>query len=156
MEAFTPRSMEIVVAMLALLAATLVAAFAVGHLRRVALARALAWSLVIAAAVSAERITRLDAVGARMLAICAVTLIAMKGVVSVEHRAQGGAPLSARQWLLFAAWPGMRPALFLPPTSPANASEPSGAGALLVRGVVRLAIGAALLGLARAAWILTG
>ena len=150
MSAYTPHSLTIVGMLLALLAATLLAAFAVSRIRQVKIARVLAWIAVTAAAATAERLTAQDPVGVRMLAICAVTLIGMKGVVTVEYQALGGRALPMRNWLLFAAWPGMKPELF------ETLGEPvAGAGALLKSGLIRLALGGVCFGLARAAWLAT-
>src|SRR6185503_11867220 len=152
MRAFTPSSPAVVGILAGLLLATLLAGFALTRLRRIGLARALAWALVIGAAFVAERIVRDEAAGVRMLAICAVTLFAMKGVVSVEDQAQGGARLAPAPWFAFAAgWPGMRPQLFQRLGGPDARSRE-----LLRRGLVRLALGALLVGLARLAWIGSG
>src|SRR5262245_43476805 len=148
LDRYLPGSLITLGALVALLAATSLAAFAVGRVRRAGVARALAWAIVVAAALAAERLTTADPTGARMLAICAVTLAAMKGVVVVEHRASGGAALPARASALFAAWPGMRPHGFASLGAPLD-----GSGALVRRGLARLAAGLALLGLARVAWI---
>src|SRR5262249_2889117 len=63
-----------------------------------------------------------------------------------------GHPLPPGSWLGFVfAWPGMNPGLF------ASRQEPlPGAAPLVRRGLVELAIGAALLASARPVWLATG
>jgi hypothetical protein len=150
--AYTPHSASAAWEVIALLFATLLSGFLLTRLRRAGLARALAWILVLGASTGAERLTAAEPKGVRMLAICAVTLVAMKGIVTVEHQAQGGQRLAAWSWFAFAAcWPGMRPPLF-----DNLGARIEGGGPLIVKGVVRLVLGAALIGLSRLAVIETG
>jgi hypothetical protein len=148
MSAFTPTSFGVVAAVIGALAAVLAAGFAITRVRSIPLARGLAWSLVIGAVVLAELLTAAEPAGVRMVAIIGLLLYAMKPVVAVES----GTRLSALRWLAFAAlWPGMRPALFAK-TSPAARS---GAAELMVDGLVRMALGAALIALGRFVWSTT-
>lgn len=135
---------------LACAGAAMVAVLGLGHaitrLRRPALARALAWALVAAGLAAVLLGCRGEPPLFRMLAICGVVLFAMKAVVAVEDAARHDRRLGAVSWFAWAAaWPGMRPELFLDiPWRPLP-----GAAALLRKGAVRLALGAALLVVAR-------
>jgi alginate O-acetyltransferase complex protein AlgI len=133
----------------AVLAGTLVAAFAISRTRSVARGRPAAWLLVVGATAGVERLCAAEPPGFRMMAIIATLLYAMKAVVSVEARAGGHERLSPARWLAFAAlWPGMRPAAF---AGLGHKALP-GAGALVVMGLKRMALGAALVLLARLVW----
>ena len=162
MSAFVPSGPEVVGWGVALLAATLVLGFAVISIRPPAAARWAAGGVALTAATAAERQTAGEPAGFRMLAILGTLLYGMKAVVAVEGAADGGGEAAAERgrdgaasparlglaaWLGFAAlWPGMRPALFA-----RRAAHPlPGAGALLGRGLVRLAAGALLVAAARA------
>jgi alginate O-acetyltransferase complex protein AlgI len=142
----------VVAVITALLVFTLLTGFVLTRLRPGPLPRALGWILVLGAAGGAERLSANEPAGVRMLAICAVTLWAMKGIVTIEHQIQRGERLPAIAWFAFAAgWPGMRPVLF------ASMGKPvSGAGDLLLRGALRLGLGAALIGLAHLSLRATG
>jgi alginate O-acetyltransferase complex protein AlgI len=88
-----------------------------------------------------------------MLAIITALLFAMKAVVGVESRADGGPRLTPGQWLAFAAgWFGMRPAPFTRLGKPAL----PGAGRLVWFGVKRVLVGAAFLVLAFLIWTDSG
>lgn len=137
----------------AVVASTLLAAFAASRLRPSPAARGAAWLLALGATAVVERLTLGEPAGFRMLAIIGTLLYGMKAVVSLESTATGEPPLSVGRWLAFAAlWPGMRPGLF----STCGGPRLPGAGALALRGLVRMAIGALLLVLARLAWAETG
>jgi len=149
MSAFTPTAAGVVWTLVAALAAVLVLGFAITRVRSLAGARVLAWTLAIGAAVFAERVTAAEPAGVRMLAIIGLLLYALKAVVAIESDVR----LSPVRWLAFAAlWPGMRPSLFA--KMPSAARE--GAAALMLMGLVRIGIGAALIALGRLAWTATG
>jgi len=111
-----------------------------------------AWVLTVTACVAAERLTADEPAGVRMIAIILATLLSLKGVVGVASQAGGDARLPARAWFPFAlGWFGMRPAVFV-----AYPGKPrAGAAALAALGMRRLAAGAILIAVARAAWVLT-
>ena len=153
MSAYLPTAVTALWPLAAILAATLAAGLAISRRPGQAVPRAAAWSLVAASTTLVERLTAEEPAGLRMLALIGTLLYAMKAVVSVDGTETGRPPLSPWRWLGFAAlWPGMRPGPF------ASAGGPPlpGADELLKRGVVRLALGAALVALARVAWETTG
>lgn len=153
LDAYVPGSAAAVLAVVFLMAATLLAALGLSRLVLSGPVRAAAWLLAFGATAAAEGLTRGDPPGFRMLAIIGVLLFAMKGVVSVEATAAGEPRLDVRRWLAFAAlWPGMRPGLF----STCGGPRLPGAEPLLGRGVGRMLAGALLFGLARLAWAATG
>jgi alginate O-acetyltransferase complex protein AlgI len=138
--------------MAAVLLGTLLAGLGIARMPRGAPARAAAWALVLVSVTAAERLCADEPAGFRMLALIGTLLYAMKAVVSVDGM-DGRPPLASWRWLAFAAlWPGMRPAPF------ARAGGPPLPGAfdLVRRGLVRLALGLALMVAARAAWTRTG
>jgi alginate O-acetyltransferase complex protein AlgI len=101
------------------------------------------------AVAGAERVCRDEPPGFRMLAVIGALLYAMKAVVGVEAREDDGTRLSLPQWLAFAVmWSGMRPSLF----RKLGQAPLSGWERLALSGALRLAAGAALVGLARLAW----
>jgi alginate O-acetyltransferase complex protein AlgI len=133
----------------AVLALVLLLGFAITRIPSPRWGRLAAWLLVVSATAGAERLTAVEPAGFRMLAIIGVLLYAMKAVVGVESRADGGPRLAAGQWLAFAAgWFGMRPAPFARLGSPAL----PGAGPLVWFGVKRMLVGAAFLVLASLIW----
>ena len=73
----------------------------------------------------------------RMLVLIAVTFVTMKVVVT----AMSGTRLTLGQWLAFAGWFGMRPALFT--------RRGAGEAAPVARGLLAIAAGVALLAIAR-------
>jgi alginate O-acetyltransferase complex protein AlgI len=151
MQAFAASDHAIASAGAAMLA-VLVVGFAVTRLR-LAWARPLAWLSVIAGFTAVLRTADDEPPLFRMLAICGVVLFAMKGVVAVEDAARRDRRPGAAAWLAWAAaWPGMRPDLFL-----AFPSRPlPGGAALLAKGAIRLLCGAALLACARLSFAATG
>jgi hypothetical protein len=147
--AYLPHAATTVWLLAALLAATLLLGFASTRIPSPGWGRLAAWLLVVSATVGADRLCAAEGAGFRMLALIGVLLYAMKAVVGVEARADGGPRLTAVQWLAFAAgWFGMRPALFARLGSPAL----PGAGGLIRLGVKRLLAGAAFLVLALVIW----
>ncbi len=150
MSAYVPSSAQVMVVLGALLASALIAGFALGRLRPVRAARAMAWLLLLGGTVGLERLSAREAPGFRMLALISFALLAMKAIVLVEDQARGSAPLPFARWLEFACgWPGMQPHLFAAPRS----ADLPGASTLLVRGAAHFAIGVALLGVARLSWV---
>jgi alginate O-acetyltransferase complex protein AlgI len=146
MSAYLPSEPAIAALLGAILVGLLLAGFLIGRLPPGGLARGAAWALVVAGTVGAERLSANEPAGVRMLAIIGALLFAMKVVVTVEARGDGGPTLRAWQWFAFAAaWPGMRPNIF----ASAGGQPLSDAGALLGRGAVRLFAGVGLVG---AAW----
>jgi hypothetical protein len=112
-------------------------------------ARTLAWLLTVGGTAGMERLCADEPAGVRMLALIAALLFGMKAIVGVESRIAGEAALSPVQWLLFAAaWPGMRPAIFRTLGGPPLRDS----WATLLKGVVHLVIGAALIALAACVW----
>jgi len=112
--------------------------------------RAASWLMVCGLTGAVERFCSDQPGGFRMLAICGVLLIAMKAVVSVEAIAAGQAPVAPLRWLAFAVlWPGMDVTRF-GPCPPSTRPLP-----LMRMGLTRIAIGIALLGTARLAWVAT-
>jgi alginate O-acetyltransferase complex protein AlgI len=110
---YTPHDPVTLLAVGVVLVGTLLAGLALGRLPPRWYTRLLAWLLVIGVTVGVERLCRDEPAGVRMLAIIGALLYAMKGVVSVEARADGIPVPAAWHWLGFAAlWPGMRPAPF--------------------------------------------
>jgi len=151
--AYLPASAQVIWAMAAVLAGTLLAGLRISRMARRAPARAAAWALVVASVALAERLCAHEPAGFRMLALIATLLYAMKAVVSVDGREPGRAPLAAWRWLAFAAlWPGMRPL----PFAGARDGPLPGAAALLKRGLARLVLGLALVAVAHLAWTRTG
>lgn len=153
MSAYLPRSATATLGTLAILAVVLSLGYLVTRVRPAGAARLAAWSLVVAAVAGVERLDARESAGVRMLAIIGALLFAMKAVVAVEAQAAGGRRLGWGRWLGFAAlWPGMRP----DPYARAAAGPLPGSGQLLGMGLARLAAGAALVALARLAWVGTG
>ncbi len=149
MSAYWPHHAGSVWGTVALLAATLLEGYAVSRIRRVRVARLIAWTAVVAVVAGVERLNAREPPGVRMLAIIGALLYAMKGVVAVEAAAQGAPALTAGRWLGFAAlWPGMRPG----PFARVGASPQAGAGRLAAGGLARGAAGLALIASARMAW----
>lgn len=151
--AYLPTGLPVVALAALILLATVLGNLAIEHVRSVRLARAAAWGLVVATVVVVERLCRDQPGGFRMLALIGVGLWAMKAVVLVEARAAGQRPLTRARWLGFiCGWPGMQPRLF----AESAARRPQEAGRLFALGLRRLALGLALVGLARVVWLATG
>lgn len=141
-------SPEIVAALAALIAVTIGGGFLLTR-RRLPGGPLAAWTLLVAAVVVAERLTRAEPVGLRMLAICGALLFGFKAVVGTVHLASTGKPLPPGRWLAFTlAWPGMNPATFAAPLAP----HPDGAD-LVRRGLLRLTAGGLFVFAARFVWI---
>jgi len=144
MSSYVPASPTVVATILGLLLLLLLA----GRL----LTRATAWILLFAGTAAVERLTASEPSGVRMLALIAFAMLALKCLVVAEERASGMEPLRFRAWLEFAAgWLGMQPRLFARP----RRGPLPGSRALLARGAIHLAIGAALVLAARLAWTAT-
>jgi alginate O-acetyltransferase complex protein AlgI len=133
------------------LVVTLLTGLALARWDRVRRARAAAWGLLVLATVGTERLCAQAPPGFRMLAIIGALFLGMKALVSVEARAAGEPGPSPRLWLAFALlWPGMRPVLF---AKRSHVSLPD-AGGLIRKGAERIALGVALVLLARLTWLL--
>ncbi len=144
MEAYLPTGLPTVLAVAGAVLAALAGVLAAGRARRATLGRALAWGVVAGGVLFVDRATSAEPTGFRMLALCSVVLVAMKGVVAVESEAR----LPLGRALAFALlWVGMNPRAF---SEPSGRPRP-GAGGLILRGLVRMAIGAAFVAAARAA-----
>lgn len=147
---YWPVNPEAIAATLALLAAELLAGYALTAVPRASLARAAAWGLVAASSIVIERLTAAEPAGFRMLAIVAAVLYGMKSVVCIEAQAAGESRLSFTRYLAFALlWFGMRPSVFAR-ASKSDRSDGNLAGELLHRGYQRLLLG---MGFLAAAWI---
>ncbi len=141
-----PLSLSIVALVLV---ATLLGGLAFDRLPQRRPARLLAWFLTIAATFGVERICRHEPAGIRMLAVIGTLLYGMKGVVTLEARAEGMPMLPAWKWLGFAsAWPGMRPSIF----ANAGQARQSGAWSLIGMGCRLGGLGFAFAVFAWALW----
>jgi Membrane bound O-acyl transferase family len=107
-------------------------------------ARIVAWSLILLTTVFATQITANEPALYRMLAIVSLQLLSMKCIVMVETYT-GKPKLNVVQWLAFSAWFGMRPVLFEQLFSRALTNVKS----IVIKGLVRVAIGFALLFLSK-------
>jgi alginate O-acetyltransferase complex protein AlgI len=133
----------------ALLAGVLLAGLLVTRLPPRWYARALAWVLTVGGTAGVERLCAGEPAGVRMLALIGALLFGMKTIVGVESVIGGEPRLTAWQWLLFAAlWPGMRPAIF----RGLGGGVLRDSGSILLKGIVHLLIGAALIALAACVW----
>lgn len=111
--------------------------------------RLLAWLITLGVTAGVERLTREEPAGLRMLALIATLLYGMKGVISLEARAEGSPPLPPARWLGFAAlWPGMRPS----PFAQRNPGPQPGGWELLGWGLRLGFLGLSLGGLAALTW----
>lgn len=150
MPAYVPSGAPVLIALAALLALLLAATFALMRRAPDAAGRPIAWLVLVAGVFAAHELCRDEPPGFRMLALIAAGLLGMKGIVLVEERRRGLAPLPFARWLGFTvAWLGMQPRLF---ARPRTTGALPGARALLARGLVRIASGAVLVALARLAW----
>jgi alginate O-acetyltransferase complex protein AlgI len=110
--------------------------------------RAAGWTVLLAGTAGVDRLGASSPPLARMLALIAFALLAMKAIVVNEERARGMPPLPLGRALAFSlAWLGMRPRVF---ASRAKAPLP-GAADLLRRGARSLLLGGALVLAARVA-----
>ena len=151
MPAYVPSGAPVLVALALLLTLLLANTFALMRRAPDAAGRPLAWVMLVAGVWAAHEFCRDQPPGFRMLALIAAGLLGMKGIVLVEERRRGLAPLPFARWLGFtAAWPGMQPRLFARRAAPGALP---GTRALLARGLVRIACGAVLVALARLAWV---
>jgi len=148
MNGYAPSSPRVVLELATLVVATIACGLALTR-RHLPGGRIAAWVALLAAVFTAERLTREEPGGLRMLAICAALLFGFKAVVGTVHLATGAAPLSVSRWLGFALlWPGMSPAVL----AGSRRADRDGA-ALVLRGLLRLATGSLLVLLARLAWV---
>ncbi|MAG58655.1 MAG: hypothetical protein CMJ83_20390 [Planctomycetes bacterium] len=136
---------DLTLAVCGLLGGIIIIGLGLSRSRPSAAIRTLAWLLVPAAIVVADRISSEAPAGFRMLAICGATLFSMKAVVSVESSAAGDRPPPWSAWLLWCVpWFGMRPAIF----ARRGTSPLPGARTLALRGATRGAIGLLFVGCA--------
>lgn len=151
--AYLPTDLGVVIAAALLLVTVVAAGAAIGRLHSIPLARLASWAGVIGAGIAIDRLCAAQPPGFRMLAIIGVTLWAMKATVLTETRAAGGRVPQGWRWLGFVVgWPGMQPKPFaLPPRG-----RLKDAGELAWRGVRRLLVGLALVGIAYLLHRLTG
>ncbi|MEM7235501.1 MAG: MBOAT family protein, partial [Planctomycetota bacterium] len=142
MSAYVSQNLSLVVQVVAILGSTLVLGFALSRLPSPKVGRSLSWLLVVSTVTCVNWLTRDEAAGFRMLAICGTLLFAMKSVVAVEHRASGRPALSLLGWLGFGAlWFGMRPQVFENvPGRPLGGSVE-----LIAKGTKRVVLGAVFL-----------
>jgi len=118
-------------------------------IRQRSLARGLAWAFTIGSVAFVERLTIGEPSGTRMLVIIAALLWAMKSVVTVES----GVRFPFTRWLSFAVgWFGMRPSLFKEKDKSQSASNSLESKSFFVKGSLRIAIGAVLMGAAAFIW----
>ncbi|MBL8896560.1 MAG: membrane bound O-acyl transferase family-domain-containing protein [Planctomycetes bacterium] len=135
---YAPTSSAALLSLGILLGGLVAAVALLARVRNARLARASAWGLALAAIAAMDGLAAAQPAGLRMLALCAATLYAMKGIVLTEHRLRGGRALSRSRWLGFTLlWPGMRPAEF------ANAEIEAGerTARLARRGALQLGVG---------------
>lgn len=150
MNAYTPSDIPGAVIALASLPLVLLAGRLVIGVRSAALARSLAWLMVVAGVSGMEYYTVSQPAGFRMLAIIGTLLCTMKVVVATEVQLAGKARLGFWQWIAFAGlWVGMRPSLFtrVPRSPRANVAV------YLWQGAKNLALGLALVLAARGVWL---
>jgi alginate O-acetyltransferase complex protein AlgI len=114
----------------------------------IAARRAVGWTVLLAGTAGVDQLCTSSPPIARMLALIAIALIAMKAIVVLEERARGMPPLGFGRTIAFAlAWLGMRPRVFA-----SRAKEPlAGAADLTRRGARCLLLGGALVLVARLA-----
>jgi hypothetical protein len=148
MNSFFPSDINTFIITLSLLVFVVCLGFFITKIKNTGIARLSAWLMVIAATAGIERWCSHEGGGYRMLAIILVMLFSFKAVVTVETYKKGKAGLSFIQWLAFVTgWFGMRPQIF---EGLGGKSLPGGRE-LILFGIIRILLGAALLMLAR--WI---
>lgn len=151
--AYAPSSGAVLLATCAALALVLACGLVLNRLRPGPLSRSLAWLLVLSSGLGAHLALLDEAAGFRMLALIALTLYALKAVVTVESRAAGMTPLGPLAWLAFAAaWFGMRPRVF----AERSTGPLPGAWSLLRNGLVCPLLGGLLIAAARLTWSASG
>lgn len=152
-QAYLPHSAAPALLVAGLIGVLLLAGHALGQARPARAVVGAAWLLAVAAVIAVAWPCRAQPDGFRMAAIIVVALVGMKVVVLASARAAGMPPLRAAPWLGFAlGWPGMQPRIFL-----RRSHRPLAGGAGLLRGgALRLALGVALVFLARLVWVWTG
>lgn len=148
MSAYVPSGALAVLLVGSLVLGALLAGLVIQRLASLGLARLLSWGLLVGGTAAVESACREEPPGFRMLALIAFGLLAMKSIVLAEERARGLVPLSFGQWLAFSGWPGMQPRLF---AGTREGPLPE-ARTLVVRGLLRIVLGATLLLSARLAW----
>ena len=162
MGAYAPADLGL----MGILSVGLLAVLAVGYgLHRVAakapwIARVASWALVASGFVGYGVLCAQEPPGVRMLLIIGVVLYAMKAVVATEEVITSELRMTPLEWAAWAGgWPGMDPWLFAGWRARERADrreDVQEAMGFASRGVVRLAIGAALMVGAHAAHRATG
>jgi alginate O-acetyltransferase complex protein AlgI len=144
--AYRPQDFATTLIVFSIVAGELLAGFALTRRPGTVWRRLTAWIITVSATTGAERITAHEPAGVRMLAIILTLLQGMKIVVAVESDSK----LSLVRWLGFCLmWFGMRPALFATTRSGPLPQTRE----VFDRGVKRLLLGAALIGLAATIWM---
>jgi hypothetical protein len=152
MSAFRPTDLEVVVALVAILFLPLIGGYALVRKTSAAWVPKFGWVIFVLGVVGIESLFAGEPAGVRMLALTAFALSTLKLIAVATERANGMPPLSFPAWLGFSvAWLGMQPRLFASYGGPPL----DGAGVLLGRGATNLAVGVALVGVARAVWSAT-
>ncbi len=105
------------------------------------------WTLLLLIVGSGVALTADEPGGNRLLLLCVGLFLAFKVLVTVETRLRGAPSARGLRWLAFAfTWPGMRPGAF----STLRSGRAAGSRRLWAEGLLAMAAGAGLLGLARA------
>jgi hypothetical protein len=152
MHPFVPPEPWIVVAFAAALSVVILLGFAIARGLLASSARSAGWATLLLGTLAVEQLSSAESAGVRMVALVTFGLLAMKTIVAAEERARGMKKLTLSAWLGFAAaWPGMKPHSF----AARDERALSGAGTLLRRGTAYVLLGAALVILARGAWLAT-
>lgn len=150
MSAYGPSEPWVAAVLAAALILVIVAGHAVARRCSTVVARLIGWTALVLGTLGIERLAAHEPAGVRMVALIAFALLVMKVIVVIEERFRGMAPLPWSRWLAFTgAWLGMKPRLF----AAAEDVPLVGAGPLIRLGAIYVIIGAALVALARIAWI---
>ena len=146
MDAYTPSTLSVVVAVGLIAALLLAVGFLLSLVGKAVFARPLAWAMLVLGLLSTAVAVAADPPGVRMLAFVVVGLAGLKAIVSVDSVRAGSPRLGLRPWLCFAlGWIGMRPDDF----AHLGDGPRAGADALLRSGLISLVLGAACILLAR-------
>jgi alginate O-acetyltransferase complex protein AlgI len=150
--AYRPTDLRLVAALIVVLLVVLIGGYVLMRMDSGRYGPKLGWGALVLGLVGIERSCSGEPAGFRMLALITFALLMLKLLAVVSERANGMPPLSLGAWLGFAtAWLGMQPRLFASYGGPPL----DGAGVLLRRGAVNVAVGVVLVALARATWLVT-
>lgn len=136
---------RLVACMVVFLCAIPLVGFRLAAIEQLHLSRMVAWGFVSVCVLFVERMSAAEPQGTRMLLIIVALLWSMKSVVYVESRHCGNDTLTFGQWICFCVgWFGMRSELFhrLPRSQLSDWSQ------YCVRGLIRVAFGILLIGVA--------